>query len=163
VGGQCYVASANFSSLPLRETTRTRFAALFGEGRALVVAHIGSGLVEGFPELDSLRPSQVWPASRSPRKPAGVFRLLQDNGVRCVTTPCFSTSATALNTGRELAVSDVDLSRTGASATERRRALALIAAGRLIVSGRIVVDRNAGPAGPGRTIVASQFYVREYP
>jgi hypothetical protein len=126
----------------------------------LVVARLARGQVEGFPELDVLDASEIWPASSSLRKPAGVFRLLQDNGVRCVTTPCFSMRATALNTGRELNVSDVDLSRTGASRAERKRALTLIAKGRLIVSGQLVVDRNAGPAGPGRTLVASQFYVR---
>lgn len=160
---ECYVASANFGSLPVGETARNRLAALFAEGRALVVAQLARGQVEGFPELGVLNVSEVWPASRSLRKPAGVFRLLQDNGVRCVTTPCFSTSATALNTERELTVSNVDLSGTGASSAERRRALTQTAKGRLIASGLIVLNRNAGPAGPGRTLVASQFYVRAYP
>ena len=163
VGRECYVASANFSSLPHREATRSRLAALFAEGRALVVARIARGQVEGFPELRVLDLYEVWPASSSPRKPAGVFRRLEDNGVRCVTTPCFSTRTTALNTGRELTISDVDLSGTRASSAERRRALTQIARGRLVVSGQIVVDRNAGPAGPGRTLVASQFYVPAYP
>ena len=163
VGRECYVASANFSDLPLREAARNRLAALLAGGRALVVAQIARGQLEGFPELAVLNVSEVWAASSSLSKPAGVFRSIEDNGVRCVTTPCFSMRTTALNTGRELTISDVDLSRTGASRAERQRALTLIAKGRLIVSGQIVVDRNAGPAGPGRTLVASQFYVRAYP
>ena len=163
MGRECYVAFANFSSLPLRESARNRLAALFAEGRALVVAHLVLGQVEGFPELGVLDVSEIWSASSSLGKPAGVFRVLQDNGVRCVTTPCFSTRATALNTGRELTVSSVDLSGTGASSAERQRALKQIGKGRLIASGLIVVSRNAGPAGPGRTLVASQFYVRAYP
>ena len=162
-GRECYVASANFSSLPLRQAAKNRLAMLFAGGRALVVAHIVGGQLKGFPELGVLKVYEVWPASGSLRKPAGVFRRLEDNGVRCVTTPCFSTRTIALNTGRELNISDVDLSRTGVSAAERQRALTQIAQGRLIVSGQIVVDRNAGPAGPGRTLVASQFYVRAYP
>ncbi|HLE99110.1 MAG TPA: DUF6748 domain-containing protein [Gaiellaceae bacterium] len=163
VRGECYVASTNFDRLPLREVVRARLASRFAEGRALVVARVVSGQLEAFPELAVLEISEVWTASSSPRKPAGVFRRIQDNGVRCVTTPCFSIVATALNTDRVVTISDVDLSRVGASQAERKRALALIAKGRLIASGQIVADRNAGPASPGRKLVARQFYIPVFP
>jgi hypothetical protein len=77
-----------------------------------------------------------------------------------VTSPCFSIHAAALNTERSVSVSDVDLSSTGAPLPEQRAALARIRKGGLIAAGRIVREPNAGPAGPGRTLVASQFYVR---
>jgi hypothetical protein len=116
--------------------------------------------VEGFPQLDTLVVSEVWPASSSPQAPTGVFRRLRDNRIRCIASPCFSTDATALNRGGTVTVSRVGLAGTGATTAERNRALALIAAGGVIAAGRVVAVPKAGPAGTGRVLVASQFYIR---
>jgi hypothetical protein len=100
---------------------------------------------------------RVWrPASA--RRPRGTFRSLLDNGVRCITHPCFSIQAVALNQERVANVSEVDVSATGASASERRWARTRMATRHLIAAGKVVRKPNAGPAGTGRVFLASQIY-----
>jgi hypothetical protein len=155
---ECYVANVDLSRMPISEQARTNLAALVATGRALARGTIVAGRVEGFPELATLLVSEVWPASSSPRTPEGPFRLLRDNRVRCVTTPCFSIHATLLNVGSHANVSRIDLSRTRAPLPEKRCVVPRIGTVGLIATGRIAPDPNAGPAGTGRVFVATQFY-----
>lgn len=161
-GRWCYVASLELDSR-LSSARRARLTRLVGEGRALIDGHLAAGEVEGFPELRVLQAHQIWPSSSSPAQPRGVFYFLRDTGVRCVTTPCFSIRATRLNSARELTLSGVDVSAVGVPEAERRRALAQLKRHGLIAAGRVVVEPDAGPAGAGRALVASQLYVRAWP
>ena len=151
---ECYAASADLSRLRIDGKGRELLQRLVTEGRAVARGKLVRGRVDGFPELDTLVVSEVWTASSSLNRARGVFHRLRDNGVRCVTTPCFSTHAARLNSGRHVNVSDVDLSRSGAPIAEQRRALAQVSGPGLIAAGRVVAE------GRGRTYVASQFYVR---
>jgi hypothetical protein len=157
---ECYVAEVDVTRLRTSEQTRTTLAGLVATGRALARGTIVTRMVEGFPELATLVASEVWSASSSPRAPEGPFRVLRDNGVRCVTYPCFSIHAALLNSGNHTNVSRVGLAGTGTPAAERRRALARTTTVGLIAAGRIVREPNAGPAGAGRAFMAKQFYVR---
>ena len=161
-GRSCYVASLELDPR-LGDARRARLTRLFGEGRALIDGSLVTGQVEGFPELRVLQAHEVWPSSASPAPPRGVFYVLRDTGIRCITAPCFSIRATTLNSTRGLTLSDVDLSGVDAPPAGRRRALAQLERGELIVVGRVVVQPNAGPAGPGRALAASQFYTRAWP
>lgn len=152
---RCYTASADLSRLSIDEKGRVQLQRLITERRAVARGKLVRGLVEGFPELDTLVVSEVWAASSSLGRAVGVFRRLRDSGIRCVTTPCFSIRAAVLNTARFENVSSVDLSRTGTPRGERRRALDDVAGPGLLAAGRV-----ARRAGGGRAFVASQFYVR---
>ncbi len=156
---ECYVAGMHVSHLRLSEQQAVRLAQLISAGRAIVRGRLVPETIQGVP-LDGFVASEVWPASRRGSAPTGSFRKLADNGIRCVTSPCFSIHAAALNSGRHVNVSDVDLRGSGASTGERDAALALIGKRGLITAGKIVRVPDAGPAGAGRTVVASQFYVR---
>jgi hypothetical protein len=151
---ECYAAEADLRGLRVAEKRRAELQRLLTEGRALARGKLVGGQVEGFPDLDVLVVSEVWTASSSPSRPRGVLHRLRDNGVRCVTTPCFSVHAARLNVGRHVDLSDVDLSRSGTPIAEQRRALAQLSDPGLIATGRV------GAEGRGRTFVASQFYVR---
>jgi hypothetical protein len=152
---ECYAASADLSRLRTDEKGRVQLQQLITEGRAVARGKLVRGLVEGFPELDTFVVSEVWTASSSPGRAQGVFRRLRDSGIRCVTTPCFSTNAAVLNTRRVEKISSVDLSRTGTPPAERRRALDGIAGRGLVAAGRIL----RRPGGD-HAFVATQFYVR---
>lgn len=156
---ECYAASADVSGLHVDAKARELLQRAIVEGRAVARGRLVRGRVAGFPELDTLVVSEVWITS-SRNRARGTFHRLRDRGIRCVTTPCFSVHAARLNSARHVNVSDVDLSHTGAGATDQGRALARIGKEGLIVAGRVVVEPNAGPAGRGRTYVATQFYER---
>jgi hypothetical protein len=152
---ECYAASADLSRLRVDEKGRVQLQQLIAEGRAVARGRLVRGLVEGFPELDTFVVSEVWTASSSLGRARGAVRRLRDSGIRCITTPCFSIRATVLNTGRSENVSSVDLTKTGASRSERRRALGDVDVRGLLAAGRIVRLRDGG-----RAFVATQFYVR---
>jgi len=160
---ECYVASVDVSQIDVSENLRARLAGLVSAGLALARGTIVRGRVPGFPDLPIIVASEVWPASSAPGTPEGPFRVLRDNGVRCVTTPCFSTHGALLNSGRHVNVSRVNLSRLRTTHAERDHARERITTGELITAGRIVREPAAGPAGPGRTLVATQFYVKVTP
>ena len=162
-GRECYVAAVDVSRIRVSERLRARLAGLVGSGLALARGTIVRGRVPGFPELPTLAASEVWPASSAPGTPTGPFRVLRDNGVRCVTAPCFSTHGALLNSGRHTNVSGIDLSRLRTTHAERDHARERIATGELIAAGRIVRVPDAGPAGAGRVLVATQFYVKVAP
>jgi hypothetical protein len=157
---ECYVARVDFGPLKLDQRTAADLLAELGRGRAIVRGRLVAAHVKSSLDLGLLRATEGWRSSSSVRPAAGVLRLLTDNGIRCITTPCFSVDALDLNTRRGRAVSAVDLSRVRVPDAERRRALGRLARDGLIADGRIVIDRKAGPAGPGRTVEADQLYVR---
>lgn len=157
---QCYVATIDVSAVSAPAALRPRLAELLASGLAIAKGRLARGRVAGFPKLATLVVTEAWPASSAPGTPRGRFRLLRDNRVRCVTTPCFSTDAFLLNWFRRTPISRLDLSSVRIPRAERDRARKAVARGELIVAGQIVADPDAGPAGTGRVLVASQLYVR---
>jgi hypothetical protein len=148
---ECYVAG--FTLGVPDEEKQARLEALVTNGGGLVQGRIVPAGIQGFPELRALRVVGAWrPAGK--HQPTGVFRQLRDNGIRCITTPCFSVTATTLNTGRRVTVSGVDLRPSGASAADVRRGQTLIATRSLLAAGRIVSASRGG-----RTFVASRLYL----
>ena len=157
IGRECYVAQLEFPDA-IGDRARQRLTTLVGQGRGLVLGYVTRDRVEGFRDLDVLRVVRVWQSSSSSRRPRGVFRRRRDNGVRCITSPCFSIQASALNVDSQIDVSEVDLSATGAGPAERRWAHALVAARELLAAGVVKRKPNAGPGGAGKSFVASQIY-----
>ncbi len=159
---ECYAAAADLTRLHVGEQRRAQLERLIAQGRALARGRLVRGLVTGFPELDTFVVSEVWVASSSQGEPTGSVRRLRRNGIVCVTFPCHTIHAAELNSARHLDVTRVDLSRTGAPARERQRALGRIEKTTgLLAAGRVVRRPNAGPAGASRTFVATQFYTRQ--
>jgi hypothetical protein len=151
--GNCSGARRDVCYVSGLDEEHARFTRLVANDGGLVWGRVAPANISGFPQLRELRVVRVWrPAST--RRREGVVRLLRDNGVRCITSPCFSIAAGALNTGRVKTVSGIDLRATGASAEERRWASSLVARRGLIAAGRIV----RAPDG-GRTFVATQIYL----
>ena len=162
-GRECYVAAVDLSRVRVSERLRARLAGLVGSGLALARGTVVTGRVPGFPKLPTLVASEVWPASSAPGTPKGPFRVLRDNGVRCITAPCFSTHGALLNSGRHINVSGIDLSMLRTTHAERDHARGRIATGELIAAGRILREPDPEPAGAGRVLVATQFYVKVAP
>lgn len=89
---------------------------------------------------------------------AGRFFGVQNNGIVCVTTPCFSWDQYVLNTKRINKLSGVNLDKVGADKKELEYAYKILAnRGVLLGAGRNVVTKEM--TGPGLHFVASQFYL----
>jgi hypothetical protein len=144
---RCYVAS-------IRGTARTPTGGVF-----LARGRITAAKLSGFPGYAMLELDQVWsPGSGTAIEPEVVYRA-RDNGVRCITAPCFSFDAQLVERARMTRLSDVDLSSARLTPKQRRRATNSLTTVGLLVSGRIVAVPEAGPAGTGRVLVASEVWL----
>ena len=157
----CYIASADLSMLGVSAARRARLLGSISAGRGLVRGVLVPGRVPGFPQLDTLVVTEVWPASRSPQAPTGTFLRLRDNRIRCIVAPCFSTDALTLDPrrpGTRVTLSAIQAG--GVTDADIRRAAKLLPSGGVIAAGKIAAVPHAGPAGTGRVLVVTQLYTR---
>jgi len=88
----------------------------------------------------------------------GHFVGLENNGIVCITTPCFSVDQYLLNKNKLRVISGINLEEVGASEEILKKALAIIAdGGVLLASG--VNKQVEEVAGTGISFVADQFYL----
>lgn len=150
VARECYVAAA--TGVP--EKLWSAHA-----GSVLVRGRIEPAGIEGFPGLGRLDAVAAWrPAG--PLRPSGTTFRVVDTGIRCVTTPCYSLRADALETGRRRMLSDLDLAGVGAGAGDLRRAERALRGAGALVTGTARRVPDAGPAGAGAVLTASQLWLR---
>ena len=157
---RCYAARMDLRRTRIAQKKRARLQQKIHDGRALTRGWLVRGRVRGFPRLDTLVVTETWTASSSRAPASGTFYRLRDRNIECVATPCFTIHAAVLNSGRHLDVSEVDLNSTGATSAELGRAMQEIEGRGLIVAGNVETVPDAGPAGDGRRLVVTQFYVR---
>ena len=82
-------------------------------------------------------------------------RRIEDNGIRCVTEPCFSLHASVLNAVGHEDVSGIDLDGTGAPRAVVEQALSSLSTTSILVAGPTVTAD-----GGGRTIIANRLWLR---
>ncbi len=157
---RCYAADIDLRRTRVAKKKRAKLEQKIREGRALTRGWLVRGRVRGFPRLDTLVVTEAWAASSSQAPAQGTFYRLRDRNIECVATPCFTIHAAVLNSGRHLDVSEVDLNSTDATSAELGRAMQEIEKRGLIVAGTVETVPDAGPAGDGRRLVVTQFYIR---
>lgn len=103
------------------------------------------------PSLGRFVVTEVWLA-QSDAVPSGVFAKVLDNGIRCITAPCPSTTEKALNSSRKANIADIDF--TDAQVSEH--VLETVAADMFKPYGAIIAgDRyKVSPHAKGRTATA---------
>lgn len=150
MSASCYVADIDWEAIGLNGS----------EGAGLVLGTQERGDFPGFSELAVLVPEAAWRAA-SDQEPRGRWFGLMDNGIVCVTTPCFDIDQRKLNRrNRVRAISDIDLSRVRATDEDLEAAWQALENDELIAVGVNRRVRDAGPAGTGLEFVAFQFFVR---
>lgn len=147
---ECYVASA--AGVPEK-----LWSALAGS--VLTRGRILPAGIGGFPGLGRLAATAAWRPAGG-REPRGTTFRVVENGVRCVTSPCFSSTAYTLERAGRRMLSELDLAGVGESSTDLRRAQLALTGGGLLVTGTVRTVADAGPAGAGRTLRATQIWLR---
>lgn len=156
----CHVSTVDWTRLGLDEKTLNEFRAATNEGRTIVRGRIRPGQeFAGFGPLGELVATEGWLAASSVA-PEGFFFRVYDNGIVCIAAPCFSIHEAKLNSTVHRDISEVNLARTGATEEQRRAAEQAIHTSSLLVAGRNRTVPDAGPAGDGIKLVATQFYLR---
>jgi hypothetical protein len=115
--------------------------------------------LDGFPGLAELRVVTSWrPALTAPRGTREAVFRVRDTGIRCVTTPCFSWRASALESSRTVALSAVDLRALDALPAARARVEAELVRGGALLAGTLATVPEPGRPRSGVELVVTQAW-----
>jgi hypothetical protein len=145
----CYVAEIDWSAIDLDRDA----------GASLVLGKLHSRNYPNFGRFGVLVPEDAWrPATLA--APEGFWVGLKDNGVVCLTEPCYHIDERVLNRKVTHKISDVDLSQVEADRADFEAAYDALLNDELIAVGKNQVIKDAGPAGDGLVMVATQFFLK---
>lgn len=99
--------------------------------------------------------------SATDKTAAGRFYGVSNNGIMCITTPCFSYDEDVLNTKKESTLSRINFDKSGASERDIEVARRLMAAGETVYASG-VNKKYRGFAGTGVELVVNQFYLPKF-
>ncbi|MGR9107623.1 MAG: DUF6748 domain-containing protein [Gammaproteobacteria bacterium] len=123
---------------------------------ALLRGRIKAKSFPGFGNLGVFKLIQAFrSATDSPGQ--GIFVGLENNGIVCITSPCFSYDEFVLNRRKMRTISGIDLEGVGASPEDLEQAITTLADGETLIASGVnmqVVEAN----GVGITFVANQIY-----
>ena len=144
---ECYVAEIDWTGQPEIDP---RMPLLRGDIIARRFPRFGN--------LGALRVTEGW-QSPSDKPATGTFYRVRDRGVRCITHPCLTHSATKLGSHLTKSIAGVDLAASGATGELiSEGAAAMTHPDGVIVAGYFAPV--TGPAGRAQTLKATKFYLR---
>ncbi len=152
---ECYVASINLKVFNQAVSTIHSQTSILLQGEIQTKDADSLGM--------SVKPLGIFKAkagylSATKQKARGIFIGLEDNGIRCITTPCFSTDQYVLNRDTVRSISNINLEKVGATQKQLESAYSIIAKdGALLASG--FNKKTEEFAGTGTTFIANQFYL----
>ncbi|BAY66472.1 hypothetical protein NIES22_66110 [Calothrix brevissima NIES-22] len=158
---ECYVSAIDWSSLKVGSSELAKIQSDDGS-RVILRGSIVPVEFPGFGEFGNLRVKEAFIAATA-APPKGTFVGLKNNGIVCITTPCFSTNQLVLNKPNISQVSSIDLSQTGATTKQIEAATREIFSLGLITVGRTEVVNNLDPTKRDIKFVGTQFYLRVEP
>jgi hypothetical protein len=151
---ECYVAEFDYSALGLSEEEA---AALRGQTAGGIFR--GSIVPAAIGDFDVARfaATEAWVGSPE-QAPVGVFALIEDSGIRCITSPCESLHESKLNSSLDSDIAELDLSVSGATDEQIAAAYQALGESGLIVAGYRYTVR--GPGGRARARTGTAFWTR---
>ncbi len=158
---ECYVSSISLKGVGLTTREEDEVRGAVESGRALIKARTYKTRAFGR-IIGTLKASEAWVGATG-STPDGTFYRAADNGMRCVTTPCPSTTASALNGGDDYDVIDVELEQTETPAEQEvlsRGQQDLGTEQGILVAGGVALPKCIPGSKCGPLLIASEFYVR---
>ena len=148
----CHMVDLDLSALGVGDQQASDYVnGVFGPGLGLVRGKlVKNGMA------DTLVASEAWVGAAG-TQPTGDFYRVTDSGILCITYPCPSIHEAKLNSSLERNVHDVDLYASGA-----KMDLVFDGYSAIYGKGALVAGDHAkikGPAGSGKQLVASEFYL----
>jgi hypothetical protein len=159
---ECYVATIQLSGIGLSTREETEFRGAVETGKALIKAKTYKSKFNGH-TIGTLKANEGWLGATG-STPDGSFYRVADNGIRCITAPCPSTSAYTLNGNDSHNLVKVQLENTATPADQATLDAAAQAIGTkdgILIAGGIALPKclpTATKCGPFAT--ASEFYLR---
>jgi hypothetical protein len=143
---ECYVAEIDWRGQPEVEPAK-----------ALLRGDVTARRFPSFGNLGALRVTESW-QSPSDKPATGTFYRVRDRGVRCITHPCLTHSATKLDFNVTKNIAGVDLEAAGATGEIISEAAAAMTHPRGVIVGGYFAPVS-GPGGRAQTLKATKFYL----
>jgi hypothetical protein len=158
---ECYVASINLetfnqANIDIRSQTPILLQGKIQEKD--FVAPDSSIANNPLPKTLGIFIAKAGYVSATKQNASGLFVGLEDNGIRCITTPCFSTDQYILNHDEILPISNINLEKVGATQKQLELAFSIIAKGGVLLASGINT-RIEEVTGTGTSFIANQFYL----
>ncbi|MBE8991996.1 DUF6748 domain-containing protein [Nostoc sp. LEGE 12450] len=158
---ECYVSAIDWNSLKVSPYELIKIQNDDGS-RVILRGNIVPVTFPQLGEFGNLRVKEAFYAATN-ASVKGTFVALKDNGIRCITTPCFSIDNLVLNKPKISQVSSIDLSQAGATQKQLDAANSEIFGQGLIAVGKTEVVENVDPTKRDTQFVGTQFYLRVEP
>lgn len=158
---ECYVSSIQLGGAGLSAREEADVRGPLEDGKALVKARMYKTRWKTL-TLGTLKANEAWLGATG-STPDGTFYRAADNGIRCVTAPCPTTSLYALNGGDQHHASELRLDATATPADQASLDRAARAVGTkegILLAGGILIPRCIAGSRCGTVAVASEFYLR---
>jgi hypothetical protein len=158
---ECYVSSINYEKIRLNNIQFVQPILLQGEIKiAPSIARTDSELstIPSSSESSGIFIAKAAYRPTSTKKANGVLVALQDNGMRCVTEPCFTTDQYILNHDEIRMISNFNLKKAGANQKQLEQAFSAIANGGIVLASGINKEYE-GIAGSGINFIADQLFL----
>lgn len=158
---ECYVSAIQLTGIGLSAREEADLRGAVESGTALVKARVYKKKVNGT-YYGTLKANEGWLGATG-STPDGTFYRAADNGIRCITTPCPSTTVAQLNGNAEHNVIKVNLDGTATpadQATLDRAAEALGTKDGVLLAGGIALPKCIPGSNCGPFATASEFYLR---
>jgi hypothetical protein len=161
---ECYVSAITFGGMGLSAREEQEFRAAVEAGHGLIKARTYKKKWNGI-QLGTLKASEGWMSATSSVDGTfdGSFYRAADNGIRCITAPCPSTSAFLLNAKDSWNVIAVHLDNTQNPADQDTIARAQNAIGTpegILVAGGVAIPKCIPGSKCGPFVTASDFYLK---
>jgi len=153
---ECHVAEIDLTALGLSDDEAATFEKTLAAGHGLVRGAL-SNVDGGFAiPVETLTATDGWRGATT-NEPAGKTWAVSSSGIVCITHPCPSLSEAKLNTSKTRLLHELDLAASGASQDDVTAGSNAVFDQGILVAGKH--KKVTGPAGKGRKLVASQFYL----
>jgi hypothetical protein len=160
---ECYVSAIQLSGTGLSAREQDTFRAALESGKGLVKARTYKTKWGG-QFVGLLKANEAWlGATGSSIVDGGTFYRAADNGIRCITAPCPSTTAYQLNSNQSHNVIDVKLENTqipADQATLNRAQNALGTKEGILLVGGVALPKCLPNTNCGPFVSATEFYLR---
>ncbi len=158
---ECYVSSVTYGGIGLSAREEDELRGAVESGKALIKARTYKKKFNGN-YYGTLKANEGWLGATG-STPDGTFYRAADNGIRCITTPCPSTSVSQLNGSSSYNVIDVKLGNTANKASQESLNTAAYALGTkdgILIAGGIALPKCIPGSKCGPLATASEFYLR---
>lgn len=158
---ECYVSAIQLTGIGLSAREESDFRAAVEAGKALIKARVYKKKTNGT-YFGTLKANEGW-LGQTGSMPDGTFYRAADNGIRCITAPCPSTTAFQLNGNDQHNVIKVNLGNTATPASQEsldRAAQALGTKDGILLAGGIALPKCVPNSNCGPFASASELYLR---